>query len=76
MSIADPFTIKDLVITLSRDLLNRRKRKFQVKPYILFVFDEGQEFISDMSSSSGIDRKCSKQVETLLQLRLVQQELE
>jgi len=66
VSIADPFTIKDLVITLSRDLLNRRKRKFQVKPYILFVFDEGQEFIPDMSSSSGIDRKCSKQVETLL----------
>ena len=66
MSIADPFTIKDLVITLSRDLLNRRKRKFQVKPYILFVFDEAQEFIPDMSSSSGIDRKCSKQVETLL----------
>ena len=66
MSIADPFTIKDLVITLSRDLLNRRKRRFQVKPYILFVFDEAQEFIPDMSSSGGIDRKCSKQVETLL----------
>jgi len=66
VSIADPFTIKDLVITLSRDLLNRRKRKFQVKPYILLVFDEAQEFIPDMSSSSGIDRKCSRQVETLL----------
>jgi len=66
VSIADPFTIKDLVITLSRDLLNRRKRKFQVKPYILFVFDEAQEFIPDPSDSTGIDRKCSKQVETLL----------
>jgi len=66
VSIADPFTIKDLVITLSRDLLNRRKRKFQVKPYILFVFDEAQEFIPDPSGSTGIDRKCSKQVETLL----------
>ncbi len=66
VSIADPFTIKDLVITLSRDLLNRRKRKFQVKPYILFVFDEAQEFIPDMANASGIDRKCSKQVETLL----------
>ncbi len=66
VSIADPFTIKDLVITLSRDLLNRRKRRFQVKPYVLFVFDEGQEFIPDMTGSSGIDRKCSKQVETLL----------
>ncbi len=66
VSIADPFTVKDLVITLSRDLLNRRKRKFQVKPYILLVFDEAQEFIPDMSNSSGIDRKCSKHVETLL----------
>ncbi len=66
ISIADPFTIKDLVVTLSRDLLNRRKRKFQVKPYILFVFDEAQEFIPDMSSSSGIEKRCSKQVETLL----------
>ncbi len=66
VSIADPFTIKDLVIKLSRDLLNRRKRRFQVKPYILFVFDEAQEFIPEMGGSIGIDKKCSKQVETLL----------
>jgi len=66
VSIADPFAIKDLVIRLSRDLLNRRKRQFQVKPYILFVFDEAQEFIPEMAGSSGIDRKCSGQVETLL----------
>jgi len=66
LSIADPFTIKELVITLSRDLLARRKRRFQVKPYILFVFDEAQEFIPDLSSATGIDKKCSKQVETLL----------
>ena len=66
LSISDPFTIKDLVIRLSGDLLSRRKRSFRVKPYILFVFDEAQEFIPDLSSSSGIDKKCSKQVETLL----------
>jgi DNA helicase HerA-like ATPase len=66
ISIADPFTIKELVITLSRDLLAHRKRKFQVKPYILFVFDEAQEFIADLSNATGIDKKCSKQVETLL----------
>jgi len=35
-----------------------------VKPYTLFVFDEAQEFIP--AGSSGIDYKCSKQVETLL----------
>jgi len=66
VSIADPSTIKDLVIHLSRDLLNRRKRKFQVKPYVLFVFDEAQEFIPDLTGSAGIDKKCSKEVETLL----------
>jgi DNA helicase HerA-like ATPase len=35
-----------------------------VKPYILFVFDEAQEFIP--ANAFGIDQKCSKQVETLL----------
>jgi len=66
ISIAEPTTIKDLVITLTRDLLNRRKRKFQVKPHILFVFDEAQEFIPELAGSAGIDKKCSRQVETLL----------
>jgi len=66
ISISDPFTIKDLVITLTQDLLVRRKRKFQVKPYILLTFDEAQEFIPEMGGSTGIDKKCSRQVETLL----------
>jgi hypothetical protein len=66
ISIADPVTIKSLVITLTRHLLGRRKRRFQVKPYVLFVFDEAQEFIPELGGSSGIDKACSKQVETLL----------
>lgn len=33
---------------------------------ISFVFDEAQEFIADLSNSSGIDKECSKEVETLL----------
>jgi len=64
ISIADPYTIKDLVLTLTQDLLVRRKRRFQVKPYILLVFDEAQEFIP--SNASGIEAKCSVHVETLL----------
>jgi len=64
VSISDPYTIKDLVITLTQDLLVRRKRRFQVKPYILLVFDEAQEFIP--SGAAGIDAKCSTHVETLL----------
>ncbi len=66
ISISDPFTIKELVINLTRDVLAHRKKRFQVKPHVLFVFDEAQEFIPDFSSSAGIDKKCSKQVETLL----------
>jgi DNA helicase HerA-like ATPase len=66
LSISDPLTIKELAITLIQDLLVRRKRRFQVKPYLLLVFDEAQEFIPELSGASGIDKKCSKQVETLL----------
>lgn len=64
ISISDPYTIKELAIALTQDLLIRRKRRFAVKPYILMVFDEAQEFIS--SKEGGIDGKCSAQVETLL----------
>ena len=64
LSISDPFTIKELAMSLTQDLLVRRKRRFTVKPYILVVFDEAQEFIS--SKEGGIDGKCSQHVETLL----------
>jgi DNA helicase HerA-like ATPase len=64
ISISDPSTIKDLAINLTQDLLVRRKRQFTVKPYILLVFDEAQEFIP--SNAAGIDGKCSAHVETLL----------
>ena len=64
ISISDPYTIKELAIALTQDLLVRRKRRFTVKPYILMVFDEAQEFIS--SKEGGIDGKCSAHVETLL----------
>jgi hypothetical protein len=42
LSISDPFIIKELAISLTQDLLVRRKRRFTVKPYILVVFDEAQ----------------------------------
>jgi hypothetical protein len=64
ISISDPYTIKELAIALTQDLLVRRKRRFMVKPQILLVFDEAQEFIS--SKEGGIDGKCSQHVETLL----------
>jgi len=64
ISISDPYAIKELAIELTQNLLIRRKRRFQVKPYILIVFDEAQEFIP--SNAGGIDAKCSSHVETLL----------
>jgi DNA helicase HerA-like ATPase len=64
ISVSDPFALKELAISLTQDLLVRRKRRFTVKPYILVVFDEAQEFIS--SKEGGIDGKCSQHVETLL----------
>jgi DNA helicase HerA-like ATPase len=65
ISISDPFTIKELAMDLTQNLLVRRKRRFTVKPYILVVFDEAQEFISSKEGSS-MDAKCSQHVETLL----------
>ncbi len=66
ISISDPFVIKELVVHLAREFLQRRKRSFKVKPYVLFVFDEAQEFVPDLGGSGGIDKECSKVVETLL----------
>jgi uncharacterized protein len=51
---------------MSKDLLQKRKKQFKVRPYILLVFDEAQEFIPDLSNSRGIDNECSRAVEALL----------
>ena len=66
ISISDPYTIKELAIYLSSEFLHRRKRQFKVKPYILFVFDEAQEFVRDLTNARGIDKECSEHIETLL----------
>ena len=62
----DSYTIKQLVIDLSGDFLQKRTRQFKVKPYILFVFDEAQEFVRDLANPRGIKKDCSEKVETLL----------
>jgi DNA helicase HerA-like ATPase len=64
VSISDPYAIKDLAIELTQNLLIRRKRRFVVKPYILLVFDEAQEFMPN--AQGGLEGKISSQVETLL----------
>lgn len=66
LSISEPTTIKRLVIDLTNKLLMKRKREFKVKPYILFVWDEAQEFVANPSNVSGIDKSCSLEVERLL----------
>ncbi|MFW9795592.1 MAG: ATP-binding protein [Candidatus Thorarchaeota archaeon] len=64
ISIADPDTLRDLVIKLTSAALRYRKRSFEIKPQILFVFDEAQEFIP--SNASGHLGQTSAAVERLL----------
>ncbi|MCW4055354.1 MAG: ATP-binding protein, partial [Candidatus Bathyarchaeota archaeon] len=64
ISISDPGTIKSIVIALTRNMLAARKRAFKVRPYVLSVFDEAQEFIP--AGAGGIDGQCSEHVERLL----------
>lgn len=64
ISIADPDTLRGLVIRLTSAALKYRKRKFEIKPQILFVFDEAQEFIPN--KATGQLERCSHAVERLL----------
>lgn len=64
ISIADPDTLRQIVIHLTSAMLKYRKRSFEIRPYILFVFDEAQEFIP--SKASGLLDECSRAVERLL----------
>lgn len=64
LSIADADTLRDLVIRLTASALRTRKRSFETRPQVLFVFDEAQEFIP--SGASGQMAQCSHSVETLL----------
>ncbi|MHA1134974.1 MAG: ATP-binding protein [Candidatus Thorarchaeota archaeon] len=70
ISIADPETLRELVIALTKSALKYRKRKFEIKPQILFVFDEAQEFIP--SNPRGQLERCSHAVERLLRQGLQQ----
>jgi hypothetical protein len=54
------------LIDLTHDLLLKRKREFKVKPYVLFVCDEAQEFVANPSYVGGIDKTCSLEFERLL----------
>jgi DNA helicase HerA-like ATPase len=66
LSIAEPNIIKNLAMTLTSEMLRRRKREFQLDPQLLFVFDEAQEFIPAYDKARGIDLACTNQIETLL----------
>ncbi len=66
LSISEPDLVKRIVMNLTRQILQKRKREFTVKPYILFVWDEAQEFVSSPGEVTGIDKRCSIEVERLL----------
>ncbi|MHA1814145.1 MAG: hypothetical protein ACTSYX_12020, partial [Candidatus Thorarchaeota archaeon] len=64
ISIAEPDLLRRIVIDLTGAALRYRKRSFEIRPHILFVFDEAQEFIP--SRGSGLLEECSRAVERLL----------
>jgi len=66
LSISEPTTLKQVVIDLTHSMLLNRKREFKVRPYVLFVWDEAQEFVSAPSNLRGVDKLCSEEVERLL----------
>ncbi len=64
LSIAEPETIRELVVDLTKNVLRYRKRKFEIRPQILFVFDEAQEFIP--RDARGTSEQCVMSVERLV----------
>jgi hypothetical protein len=65
LSISDPDAVKRLAVSVTSEMLRRRKSQFKVRPYILFVFDEAQEFIPHQTTP-GLEGACSKSIERLL----------
>lgn len=65
LNIPDPVAIRNLAITLTTEILSRRKREFKISPFILFVFDEAQEFIKSLEKARGEERDCSEAIEDL-----------
>ena len=65
LSIPDPETIRKLAIILTSEILSKRKREFKISPFILFVFDEAQEFVKAPSAAKGEERDCSLVIEDL-----------
>ena len=63
LNIPDPDRIRDLAIIITREILDRRKRKFKISPFILFVFDEAQEFIKARGRVEELE--CSEAIEAL-----------
>ena len=65
LSISDPDAIRQIAIDLTSEILRRRKSQFRLRPYVLFVFDEAQEFIP-AQGAPGLEGQCSKSIERLL----------
>ena len=63
LNIPDPEKIRELAIRVTSEILGRRKRRFKISPFILFVFDEAQEFIK--ARGKGLETECSETIEDL-----------
>jgi DNA helicase HerA-like ATPase len=65
LNIPDPEKIRELAITITTEILRRRKREFKISPFVLFVFDEAQEFIKALDKARGREKDCSEAIEDL-----------
>ncbi len=65
LNIPDPEKIRELAITITTEVLSRRKREFKISPFLLFVFDEAQEFIKALNEARGKEKECSEAIEDL-----------
>lgn len=65
LNVPDPTIIRNLAITLTSEVLSNRKREFKISPFILFVFDEAQEFIKALERAKEEEKECSTTIENL-----------
>ena len=66
LNIPDPVKIRRCAVYLADRLLEMRRKSFRLEPYMLFVFDEAQEFIPAEVARGDWTAQSSSAIENLL----------
>jgi len=66
LNISDPVKIRRCAVQLAERLLELRRKSFRLEPYMLFVFDEAQEFIPAETARGDWTAQASSAIENLL----------